>query len=127
MRLLSTFVLLFCFFGGILYGQQPPSVLLIQTDDQGWGDIRSHGNDLIDTPNVDRITVEGARFNRFFVSPVCAPTRAGTRECPERNWAVQKAGTVELKQGKTRFEVHLKKLAGFMAPEIKGVRIELKP
>jgi arylsulfatase A len=46
------------------------------TDDQGWGDIRSHGNDLIDTPVLDELASSGARFDRFFVSPVCAPTRA---------------------------------------------------
>ena len=46
------------------------------TDDQGYGDVRSHGNNLIDTPIHDRIAAEGVRFDRFFVSPVCAPTRA---------------------------------------------------
>jgi len=55
---------------------RPPNVLLIMTDDQGWGDIRSHGNDKIDTPVLDRLAGQGARFDRFFVSPVCAPTRA---------------------------------------------------
>ena len=54
----------------------PPNVLLIMTDDQGWGDIRSHGNAQIDTPVADRLAREGARFERFFVCPVCAPTRA---------------------------------------------------
>ena len=53
-----------------------PNVLLIMTDDQGWGDIRSHGNAMIDTPVADRLASEGARFDRFFVCPVCAPTRA---------------------------------------------------
>ncbi|QDT17747.1 arylsulfatase [Alienimonas californiensis] len=53
-----------------------PNVLLILTDDQGWGDIHSHGNEQLDTPNLDRLAAEGARFERFFVSPVCAPTRA---------------------------------------------------
>ncbi|MHC4738466.1 MAG: arylsulfatase [Planctomycetota bacterium] len=53
-----------------------PNVLLILTDDQGWGDIRSHGNEIIDTPVMDRLAGEGARFDRFFVSPVCSPTRA---------------------------------------------------
>ena len=53
-----------------------PNVLLIMTDDQGWGDVRSHGNDRIDTPVHDRLAAEGARFDRFYVSPVCAPTRA---------------------------------------------------
>jgi arylsulfatase A len=54
-----------------------PNILLIVTDDQGWGDIYSHGNDRIDTPALDKLASEGARFDRFFVSPVCAPTRAG--------------------------------------------------
>ncbi|MBT7301610.1 MAG: arylsulfatase [Victivallales bacterium] len=53
-----------------------PNVLLVLTDDQGWGDLRCHGNDLIDTPNLDRFSREGARFDRFFVCPLCAPTRA---------------------------------------------------
>ena len=53
-----------------------PNVVLIMTDDQGWGDVRSHGNDKIDTPVMDRFASDGARFERFFVSPVCAPTRA---------------------------------------------------
>lgn len=53
-----------------------PNVLLILTDDQGWGDVRSHGNEKIDTPVMDRLAGEGARFDRFFVSPLCAPTRA---------------------------------------------------
>jgi arylsulfatase A len=56
--------------------ERPPNVLLIMTDDQGWGDIRSHGNDKIDTPVMDRIAADGARFDRFYVSPVCSPTRA---------------------------------------------------
>ena len=59
--------------GGAVRGS---NVVLIMTDDQGWGDISSHGNALIDTPVMDRLAAEGARFERFFVSPVCAPTRA---------------------------------------------------
>ncbi|MCP4190087.1 MAG: arylsulfatase [Planctomycetaceae bacterium] len=53
-----------------------PNVLLIMTDDQGFGDVHSHGNPQIDTPVHDQIAASGARFDRFFVSPVCAPTRA---------------------------------------------------
>jgi arylsulfatase A len=53
-----------------------PNVLLVMTDDQGWGDIRSHANLRIDTPNLDALANAGARFDRFYVSPVCAPTRA---------------------------------------------------
>ncbi len=53
-----------------------PNVVLIMTDDQGWGDIHSHGNEIIETPVLDKLAASGARFNRFYVSPVCAPTRA---------------------------------------------------
>ena len=53
-----------------------PNVVLVLTDDQGFGDVRSHGNEWIQTPIHDRIAAEGVRFDRFYVSPVCAPTRA---------------------------------------------------
>ncbi|MBN2092742.1 arylsulfatase [candidate division KSB1 bacterium] len=56
--------------------KRQPNVLLVMTDDQGYGDVHSHGNDLIDTPVQDKLAGEGARFNLFYVSPVCAPTRA---------------------------------------------------
>lgn len=54
----------------------PPNIIIILTDDQGWGDIASHGNSVIQTPNLDALAASGARFKRFFVSPVCATTRA---------------------------------------------------
>ena len=53
-----------------------PNVLIVMTDDQGYGDMSSHGNPHVRTPNLDRFAESGARFERFFVSPVCAPTRA---------------------------------------------------
>lgn len=56
--------------------ERPPNVLLIMTDDQGWGDLRCHGNDKLDTPVLDGLAGESARFDRFFVCPLCAPTRA---------------------------------------------------
>ncbi len=53
-----------------------PNIVLVMTDDQGYGDIHSHGNTNIDTPVLDKLAAGGARFDRFYVSPVCAPTRA---------------------------------------------------
>ena len=53
-----------------------PNVLLIMTDDQGYGDLRLHGNAKIDTPVLDRLAGESTRFDRFFVCPLCTPTRA---------------------------------------------------
>ena len=56
--------------------RQFPNVLLILTDDQGWGDVHAHGNHELSTPWMDQLRRGGASFDRFFVSPVCAPTRA---------------------------------------------------
>lgn len=53
-----------------------PNVLIILTDDQGWGDLSIHGNDVLATPTIDAFAKSAVAFNRFYVSPVCAPTRA---------------------------------------------------
>ncbi len=54
----------------------PPNIILILTDDQGWGDLSISGNTNISTPNIDQLATTGVRFDRFYVSPVCSPTRA---------------------------------------------------
>ncbi|MCA9050042.1 MAG: arylsulfatase, partial [Planctomycetaceae bacterium] len=53
-----------------------PNIIVILTDDQGWGDLSLNGNSNLSTPNVDRLAMEGASFERFYVCPVCSPTRA---------------------------------------------------
>ena len=53
-----------------------PNVVLIVTDDQGWGDLSYTGNKNIRTPNIDSLAFEGASFTNFYVSPVCSPTRS---------------------------------------------------
>jgi len=53
-----------------------PNVVLIMTDDQGYGDMSCHGNTKLKTPNIDRLQREGVEFTQFIVCPVCAPTRA---------------------------------------------------
>ncbi len=54
----------------------PPNVILVMTDDQGYGDLACHGNTIIKTPNLDRLHGESTRLTNFHVSPTCSPTRA---------------------------------------------------
>lgn len=54
----------------------PPNIILIITDDQGYGDLGATGNHHLKTPVLDAFAKESARFNNFQVSPVCAPTRS---------------------------------------------------
>ena len=75
----TLFFLCMAITGAALHGQSSstkPNIVIILTDDQGWGDLSIHGNTNLQTPNIDRLAKGGARFNNFFVSPVCSPTRA---------------------------------------------------
>ena len=53
-----------------------PNVIVILTDDQGWGDLSINGNVDIATPNIDSIARDGAAVENFYVCAVCSPTRA---------------------------------------------------
>ena len=59
-----------------LLAESRPNVVLIMTDDQGIGDFGCTGNPVIQTPHIDAMAKRSLRLNRFYVSPVCAPTRA---------------------------------------------------
>ena len=61
--------------GAGLAGRRP-NIILVMTDDQGYGDLSCHGNPVLRTPNLDRMHAESLRFVDFHVSPTCAPTRA---------------------------------------------------
>ena len=53
-----------------------PNVVLVLTDDQGYGDLGVHGNPVLRTPNLDAFSREAIGFSNFHVSPTCSPTRA---------------------------------------------------
>lgn len=55
---------------------RPPNVIVIVTDDQGWGDLSVNGNRDLATPHIDSLARDGAAFDRFYACPVCAPMRA---------------------------------------------------
>ncbi len=57
-------------------GGRPPNVVLVLTDDQGYGDLACLGNPIIQTPNIDSLYRQSLRLTDFHVSPTCAPTRA---------------------------------------------------
>ncbi|MBM3815123.1 MAG: hypothetical protein FJW20_26185 [Acidimicrobiia bacterium] len=72
--------LLFAVAGSLPASQRPaaapPNVVLVMTDDQGYGDLACHGNPLLKTPNLDKLHSRSVRFTNYHVSPTCAPTRS---------------------------------------------------
>ena len=53
-----------------------PNVLFIVADDMGFADVGFNGGKEIKTPHIDSIAAAGARFEAFYVQPLCSPTRA---------------------------------------------------
>jgi len=73
-----TFLLFHFFFCSVTIAQstKSPNIILIITDDQGYGDLGFTGNPHVQTPVLDAMARESVRLNQFYVSPVCAPTRS---------------------------------------------------
>lgn len=61
---------------GITSNSHQPNFLLIMLDDLGYDDLACHGNTIVETPNLDALHAESVTFNNFYVTPVCATTRA---------------------------------------------------
>ena len=61
---------------GLACAAEKPNVILLMSDDQGWGDVGFNGNEKLDTPHLDAMAAAGIRFDRFYASaPLCSPTR----------------------------------------------------
>ncbi len=55
--------------------EQKPNVILVMTDDQGYGDLSYHGHPILNTPHTDALAEQSIRLTDFHVTPMCAPTR----------------------------------------------------
>ncbi|SFJ55686.1 arylsulfatase [Planctomicrobium piriforme] len=67
--------LMFCILAAQAHAA-PPNVVIMLADDAGWGDYGHNGNTTVSTPNIDSLARDGVTLDRFFVCPVCSPTRA---------------------------------------------------
>ena len=68
--------------------EERPNIILIMTDDQGWGETGYYDHPALKTPNLDAMAANGLRFDRFYAgAPVCSPTRASvlTGRCNDRS------------------------------------------
>lgn len=71
----TTAALVILAFGSSEGWSAQPNVILVMTDDQGYGDLGCHGNPIVKTPNLDRLHGESIRLVDFHVEPMCTPTR----------------------------------------------------
>ncbi|MDP0491113.1 MAG: sulfatase-like hydrolase/transferase [Verrucomicrobiota bacterium JB023] len=72
----SLFSLFLALIATLAASERPPNVILLMSDDQGWGDVGFNGNDRIRTPHLDAMAAGGMKLDRFYASaPLCSPTR----------------------------------------------------
>jgi arylsulfatase len=94
-------ILLACLtLSGTLHSAAKPNIILILTDDQGYGDVSAHGNPILKTPHLDALRAESVCFDDFHVSPTCSPTRSALH-----------SGRHELKNGVTHTIYERERLA----------------
>ncbi|MEW4487024.1 arylsulfatase [Thalassoglobus sp. JC818] len=84
-----------------------PNVIVIMTDDQGYGEFSCHGNPLLETPSIDQLASESVRLTDFHVSPMCTPTRGQLMTGLDafRN------GAINVSSGRTLLRPELKTMA----------------
>lgn len=73
-KLQIVLVFLGCLTSAVSAADTKPNVILLVSDDQGWGDVGFHGSE-ISTPNLDQLAKDGLELNRFYAYPICSPTR----------------------------------------------------
>jgi arylsulfatase A-like enzyme len=74
-----------------------PNIIFLMADDLGFGDVGFNGNELIQTPHLDRMAADGIKFTRFYsVGPVCSPTRA----CVQTGRHCMRFGMINVNSGK---------------------------
>ncbi len=86
--LVASLITLFSCTGPEAPPASPPNLIVIFTDDLGYGDLGCFGNPTIATPHLDRMAAEGQKWTQFYAAdPVCTPSRAGllTGRYPKRN------------------------------------------
>lgn len=93
--------------GVSLHAADRPNVIVVMTDDQGYGEFSCHGNPITRTPNIDRLAKASVRLTDFHVSPMCTPTRGQLMTGLDafRN------GAINVSSGRTLLNPHLKTMA----------------
>lgn len=88
-RVVWSFLALSC---GTVTAAEKPNILIIFTDDQGYGDLACYGNQQIKTPRLDQLAREGTRFTSFYSQTVCGPSRSalltGRQPIRSKGWSM---------------------------------------
>ncbi|MEX0324246.1 MAG: arylsulfatase [Puniceicoccaceae bacterium] len=88
-----------------------PNVIIILTDDQGYGDVSAHGSPVLKTPETDKLRSESVHFSDFHVAPMCTPTRGQLMTGMD----AMKTGATAVCQGRSMIRNELKLMPEYFA------------
>lgn len=94
-----------------IFAANQPNVILIITDDQGYGDVSAHGSPVLKTPNLDAFRKQSVSFTDFHVAPMCSPTRGQLMTGLD----AMRNGCTAVCQGRSMMRADLPTMANFFA------------
>ena len=94
-----------------VFGAERPNVILIITDDQGYGDVSAHGSPVLKTPHLDRFREQSVSFTDFHVAPMCSPTRGQLMTGLD----AMRNGSTAVCQGRSMMRADLPTMANFFS------------
>ncbi|MEM6468584.1 MAG: arylsulfatase [Planctomycetota bacterium] len=109
MNRISTLLILLTFAVAARAGK--PNVIVVMTDDQGYGEFSCHGNPIVRTPNIDRLASQSIRMTDFHAAPMCTPTRAQLMTGLD----AFRTGAINVSSGRTLLKPSLKTMANVFA------------
>ncbi len=89
--------------------KQKPNIIIVMTDDQGYGELSVHGNPILKTPELDKFHSESIRFTDFHVAPMCTPTRGQLMTGID----AVKNGALNVSSGRTLLRKDIKTMANY--------------
>ena len=107
-RFIAAFILLA--YGSAALAEHP-NVIVVMTDDQGYGDFACHGNPIVKTPNIDRFASQSIRMTDFHAAPMCTATRAQLMTGLD----AFRTGAINVSSGRTLLKPSLKTMANVFA------------
>src|SRR5688572_32417834 len=89
--------------------RRAPNVVIVMTDDQGYGELSCHGNPYLKTPNLDRLAAASVRLSDFHVAPMCTPTRGQLLT----GYHAMRNGAMNVSSGRTLLRPEMRTIADY--------------
>ena len=111
----TLYAILLALVTSVSFSKEKPNVIIIITDDQGYGDLSCHGNPVLQTPHLDAMHSQSIRLTDFHVAPMCTPTRGQLLTGVDAAKNAAKNAAINVSSGRTLLRAELPTMADIFA------------